>query len=63
MTPRRRAIKKNDGEERYTLTPKGLALIALQECGLIQSMEDPRVDGFWKLFEAYMREHGYVKDE
>ena len=51
-------------EERYVATPKGIALLAMLQCGLIQSIDDPRVDGFWCVFEQRMIRAGYtVPDE
>ena len=49
--------------EVYMITPKGIAVLALLESGLVTSFEDPRIDGFWKLFEFGMQERGYVKYE
>lgn len=50
-------------EERYVLTPKGLALEAMLQTGLVTSADDPRVDGFWTIFEASMKRCGYVQTE
>lgn len=40
-----RDIEKDD-EEMYRLTPKGIAILSLLQCGLINSMDDPRANGF-----------------
>lgn len=50
-------------EERYELTPKGIAYLAALQTGLISSIDDPRIDGFWTLFETRMYEMGYVQDD
>lgn len=49
-------------EKKYVLTPKALAILALMQVGLITSMDDPRADGFWTIFESNMREKGYVQE-
>jgi hypothetical protein len=48
-------------EERYVLTPKGIASICLNHIGV--ELTDSQLDAFWVLFEHYMRKHGYVEDE
>lgn len=53
----------HEDEERFVTTPKGIAVFAMLECGLIQSIEDPRVNGFWRMFEQDMRRSGYVVEE
>lgn len=51
-------------EERYFASPKGLATLAMWQCGLIQSTDDPRFDGFWCIFEQRMIKANYiVRDE
>lgn len=50
-------------DEVYTITPKGIASLALAQCGLITNSNDPRVDGFWTIFEASMRMCGYIVEE
>lgn len=47
----------------YKITPKGIASVAMLQCGLINSIEDPRLEGFWTLFEAGMRNSGYIQEE
>lgn len=54
--------KTNNEEERYVIAPKGIAILAMLQCGLIQSMDDPRFEGFWTLFEGDMMRHGYIAD-
>ena len=53
----------NDDEERYVITPKGIACLSLLQCGLVTDINDPRIEGFWALFENGMRTGGYVKEE
>lgn len=52
--------KKSKQEEKYVLSPKGIACIAIRECGLISSVDDSRLDDFWSRFEETMRALGYV---
>ena len=52
-----------EDEEMYRITPKGIALFSMLQCGLINSVEEPRFEGFWTLFEAGMRKHDYVQEE
>lgn len=47
----------------FVLTPKGIATVALSRCGLITNSNDPRVDGFWTIFEGCMRKSGYIVEE
>lgn len=53
----------DDDNEIYQLTPKGIALLSLLQCGLITDMDDPRAEGFWILFESGMRKNDYIKEE
>ena len=53
----------DDDNEMYQITPKGIALLSLLQCGLITDMDDPRVEGFWALFENGMRKNDYIKEE
>lgn len=50
-------------KEEYRLTPKGIAVIAMLQTGLVSDMDDPRIDGFWTIFEASMKRHGYVEED
>ena len=50
-------------EERYVITPKGIAYLSLLQCGLVTDINDPRIEGFWTLFEYGMRTGGYIKEE
>ena len=49
-------------EERYVLTPKGVATVAMMNTGLVDDMDDPRIEGFWTIFEALMILNGYVEE-
>ena len=51
-----------DEDAVYQLTPKGIACLALLRTGLIDSVEDPRIDGFWELFQADMDALGYSQE-
>ncbi len=53
--------RKDEDNERYALTPKGLANVAMLQTGLIGNLDDPRFEGFWSIFVAGMNEHGYIK--
>lgn len=53
----------DDDNTTYQITPKGIALVSLLQCGLINDMNDPRVEGFWMLFENGMRRSGYIQEE
>lgn len=50
-------------EEKWRITPKGIALLALIQTGLLDDSDDPRFDGFWTIFEAVMERHGYITKE
>lgn len=53
---------EDDDDAVYQLTPKGIACLALLRTGLVESIEDPRIDGFWELFQAYMDALGYTQE-
>lgn len=46
----------------YELTPKGIAIMAMLQVGLITSTDDPRIEGFWTIFEHTMINLGYVQE-
>lgn len=50
-------------EETYKITPKGIATLALLQTGLVNEMDDPRIDGFWTIFEAMMRRNEYIMED
>ena len=53
----------NDNDDtQYVVTPKGLAFASLLQCGLINSFDDPRAEGFWIIFSDGMHKHNYVSD-
>lgn len=56
------AQKNSDKEKRYVITPKGIAALAMLQCGLIQNIDDPRFGGFWALFTSDMTRLGYISD-
>lgn len=49
-------------EERYTLTPKGIASLALVNAGFAKSVDDERIDAFWEDFNEMMERFGYTDD-
>ena len=49
-------------EEQYKITPKGIAVVAMMETGILEDMDDPRIEGFWTIFEALMTSNGYVEE-
>lgn len=53
----------DDDNVMYQITPKGIAVMSLLQCGLITDMNDPRAEGFWTLFEDGMNKSGYIKDD
>lgn len=53
--------KNNEQEERYVITPKGIAMLALSNAGI--DYNDPQFDTFWILFEHYMRKNGYLAED
>ncbi len=50
-------------DARYVLAPKGIATLSMLQSGIVTTWEDPRIDGFWTLFEQGMRQAGYVEDD
>lgn len=47
-------------EESYVLTLQGCAAVALRDAGLVQSIDDPAVDQFFRSFCDLMQKFGYV---
>ena len=47
-------------DERYVISPKGCAWLALHNVGLIDEGDEGRFDAFWILFDKYMVDAGYV---
>lgn len=50
-----------DEEAIYQITPKGIAILAMLDVGLITSMDDKRFDKFWDKFCDGMINAGYVE--
>lgn len=50
-------------EEEFVLSPKGCAIAALQDAGLVDGPDDPAVDRFWKSFHSQMVQLGYAAEE
>lgn len=55
--------KDDDDDEIYELTPKGIAIMAMLQTGLVRNSDDPRIEGFWTIFAKTMIEEGYVQNE
>ena len=55
--------ESEDDNTLYQITPKGIAIVSMLRCGLIDNIDDPRVEGFWMLFEDGMRKGGYIVEE
>ena len=49
-------------KEKYSLTPKGIFISALETSGLVEDMFDKRIEAAWTIFQLMMEQHGYVKD-
>lgn len=48
-------------EERYVITPKGIAYLCLKNIGI--ELTNSQLNAYWILFEHYMRETGYLVEE
>lgn len=49
-----------DDNETYVITPKGIVSLCMVQCGLTDDINDPRIDGFFSMFESSMRTCGYI---
>lgn len=47
----------------WKLSPKGCAIVAMLDSGIIDDIDDERVNKFWILFQSNMLKCGYVKLE
>lgn len=61
-------VTDDEGEDipddaRFVLSPKGIAILSMLQCGLVTTSADPRIDGFWTLFEQDMHRLGYFEDK
>lgn len=52
----------DDDGVRYVIAPKGVAVLAMLDCGLITDIEDRRFEVFWELFEARMKKLNYIQE-
>ena len=50
-------------DEKWTLSPKGCAVVALLDAEIINDIDDGRVNKFWRLFQSNMLKHGYIECE
>lgn len=53
-------IRKKKDEERYVVTPKGLAWLMLREADI--KCSDEQFEEFWNNFVTSMKEHGYLHE-
>lgn len=53
--------QKKEKEDRYVLSPLGCAVGAMLDSGLIEDINDSRIDLFWDSFSKLMEQHGYIK--
>ena len=53
----------NEDEVMYQITPKGIAAVCMLHSGLITDMNDPRFEGFWRMFSEDMERCGYIQPE
>lgn len=47
----------------WKLSPKGCAIVAMLDSGIIDDIDDERVNKFWRLFQSNMLKCGYVELE
>ena len=57
------ADEDDDDDTLYQLSPKGIACLAMLRTGLVESIDDPRIDGFWELFCTDMAGLGYMRED
>lgn len=53
----------DDNEEKYVITPKGLAWLALSQVGMLENTSEGQFEAFWVLFETSMTKAGYIVEE
>ena len=53
----------DNNEERYVISPKGCAWLALKELGMLDNVSDTKFNAFWILFENYMKNAGYIQED
>lgn len=49
--------------DEWKLSPKGCAIVAMLDSGIIDDINDERVNKFWRLFQSNMLKCGYVELE
>lgn len=47
-------------QKTYSITPKGIAWLALHEAGINVSVDEPAFHAFWDKFTALLTQHGYT---
>ena len=45
----------------WKLTPKGCCIVALMDAKIIDSIDDERIEDFWRSFQSSMLKCGYVE--
>jgi len=55
--------KEKEPWERYVLSPKGCAVCAMLDAGIIDNINDERIDVFYHEYERLMSLHGYIKKD
>lgn len=56
-------LEDDDDDERYILTPKGVAVIDLYKCGLIEDIDDKRGELFYHEFIEGLKRLGYLEEK
>lgn len=49
--------------DEWKLSPKSCAIVAMLDSGIIDDIDDERVNKFWRLFQSNMLKRGYIKLE
>lgn len=55
--------KEQMEEERYVITPKGVAVLVLIKAGIYAEITDGQFELFWKEFAKGMKQAGYVHEK
>ena len=59
----KQSTSQAEDDKRYKITPKGIFLLALQDIGLIEDLDDRRASVAYELFDKRMEECGFIKKE
>lgn len=52
----------DDDDAIYQLTPKGIFTLALIDTGLVDTIEDKRINAAWTIFRLLMDKNGYISE-